>query len=139
MNVLVTCRGTAKLVGKQQERHDIIVPSSHAVASKNPQLYALFFRNSLDSALSLIRSSGVFCVNFLPKERHGEAAFCARNSGEHIDKFRETELTQAECESIDCPRIAEAEHHLECELLEEHITGDHILLLGKVLRASPQP
>jgi flavin reductase (DIM6/NTAB) family NADH-FMN oxidoreductase RutF len=84
----------------------------------------------------LIRSSGVFCVNMLPKERHGEIAFCARHAGEHIDKFHETELTSAECDTIDCPRIAEAEARLECELVQEQIVGDHVLLVGKVLRST---
>jgi len=137
MNVLITCRGRAKLVGKEQERQDIFAPTSHASASRSPQMHALFVHNSLDFPLSMIRQSGVFCVNFLPKERHGEIAFCSRHAGEHIDKFRETQLTKSECEAIDCPRISEAEAHLECELVQEQIVGDHVLLVGKVIRSSP--
>ena len=140
MNVLVTCRGKTTSLGKTQERQDIFAPSSHVPASNEPRMYALFVKNTLDFPLSIIRQSGVFCVNMLPKERHGETAFCARQSGAHIDKFRETRLTPAECTSIDCPRIEEADAYLECELLEEHVAGDHVLLLGKVLHSgAPQP
>ncbi|HSU72748.1 MAG TPA: flavin reductase family protein [Candidatus Binatia bacterium] len=136
---LVTCRGRTDVLGRPQERHDIVATKRHIAASDAPPLYAIFIPARFDFPLSLIRSSGVFCVNRLSEERHGEVAFCTRHAGDHLDKFQETGLTLAECETIDCPRIAEAVAYLECELVEEKAVGDHVLFVGKVLRSvSPQ-
>ncbi|MBI4145385.1 flavin reductase family protein [Candidatus Woesearchaeota archaeon] len=131
--VLITCRGKAVVLGKARDAQDIIATSWHSPASQDPALYAVFVSNKLDFALNLLRHSRVFCVNFIVYELRAQAAFCARHAGEHIDKFKETELTGAECEKIDCPRIAEAVAHIECELQEDRTIGDHVLLVGKVV------
>ena len=131
--VLVTCRGKSVAMGRVREHHDILATSWQCPASDSPPLYSVFLSNKHD--LSLIRSSKVFCVNFMAYEHRAQAAFCARHIGDHIDKFQETELTLKECEKIDCPRIGEAVGYIECEVIEEHITGDHVLFVGKVLNS----
>jgi flavin reductase (DIM6/NTAB) family NADH-FMN oxidoreductase RutF len=134
--VLVSCRGRATIVGKGHEHHDIVATSWHSPASDEPALYAVWLSASLDFPLSIIRQSGVFCVNLMPYAHRAEAVFCSRHAGEHIDKFSETGLSPGECEAIDCVRIVEAVGYLECELVEERTTGDHVQLIGKVLRAT---
>ena len=131
--VLITCRGSTAVLGKSRDTQDIVATSWHSPASSEPGLYAVFLSKHQDFALSLIRDSRVFCVNFIPYSLHGAAAFCARHAGDHLDKFKETELTASECEKIDCVRVSEAVGHLECELAEEKDVGDHVLLLGNVL------
>lgn len=131
--VMVTCRGKTEVLGKEQEAHDIVVTSWHSPASASPPVYSIFISVKQTLALDIIRKSGVFCVNFIPYQLHAAAAFSARHTGQHVDKFKETELTQSECDKIDCPRISEAVGHLECEMMEEKHMGDHIQLLGNVV------
>lgn len=131
--VMITCRAKTKVLGKEKEAQDIVVTSWHSPASMEPSTYAVFISTKLTMALDMIRKSKVFCINFVPYQLHAAAAFCARHAGEHLDKFKETELTASECDKIDCPMITEAVGHLECELLEEKKLGDHVLLLGKVV------
>jgi flavin reductase (DIM6/NTAB) family NADH-FMN oxidoreductase RutF len=64
-----------------------------------------------------------------------EVLFCGRNSGRNLDKFNETSLTKEESETIDCPRIGQALGYLECEVLKEIETGDHVLIIGNVLKS----
>lgn len=131
--VLITCRGKTAILGRERDAQDIIATSWHSPASRDPPLYAVFVSNRLDFALNLLRHSRVFCVNFIAYELRAQAAFCGRHAGEHIDKFKETGLTAAECEKIDCPRIAEAVAHIECELQEDRTVGDHVVLIGKIV------
>jgi flavin reductase (DIM6/NTAB) family NADH-FMN oxidoreductase RutF len=69
----------------------------------------------------------------MPIELKKEVLFCGRNSGEHLDKFKETGLEKQEAEKIDCPKIKQALACLECEVVNEIEAGDHVILIGKVL------
>ena len=131
--VMVTCRAKTEVFGKEKEAHDIAVTSWHSPASMEPSSYVVFLSTKLTFPIDIIRKSGVFCVNFIPYQLRSAAVFSARHTGEHLDKFKETELTMSECDKIDCPRISEAVGHLECELLEEKNTGDHVMFIGKVV------
>jgi flavin reductase (DIM6/NTAB) family NADH-FMN oxidoreductase RutF len=132
--ILVTCRGRATVLGRESEKHDIIVIENHAWASQNPKLYAVFIPNREAFGLGLIRHSRVFCVNVVEGHK-ASIAFCARTSGEHQDKFKEADFIHAECETIDCPRIEQAASWTECEVFEERLIGDHVMFVGSV-RAS---
>jgi flavin reductase (DIM6/NTAB) family NADH-FMN oxidoreductase RutF len=120
-------------MGREQETHDITATSWHTPASDEPPKYAILLSNKLNFPISLIRQSGVFCVNFMSYEYRDSAAFVVRHSREHTDKITDTDFSLAECERIDCPRISEAVGFLECELDSEQDLGDHTLFVGKVM------
>jgi flavin reductase (DIM6/NTAB) family NADH-FMN oxidoreductase RutF len=100
--------------------------------SFEPNLYAIAIGKTRFSA-KLIGQSKVFCVNFIPLSMEKEAAYCGRNSGEHIDKFEEGNILKEECEKISCLRLKEAIGFMECEVINEVEAGDHIIFIGKVL------
>lgn len=132
--VLVSCRGLTKdmFSGKEEHKDNIIVLDWHMPLSFEPFLYGIAIGKTRFS-LELIRESKVFAVNFMPLHLKDDVIFCGRNSGQHIDKFKETNLLKEECEKIDCPKIKQALAHLECEIINEIETGDHILFIGKVV------
>ena len=131
--ILVSCRGAFEAMGKQKEIDNIITLSWHMPASYTPPIYIIGIGSSQFS-LSLIKKTGVFAVNFMGKDYAKEALFCGRNSGLNVDKFKETGLTPAECESIDCKYIKESSAVYECEVINEIEVGDHTLIAGKILK-----
>ncbi len=131
--VCVTCRAEADIMGKKQVKDNIFTVSWHMPTSHFPELYAISVSPKRFS-YELIKKSGVFCINFITTEHKDRLLFCGRNSGRHMDKFRESGFTKEECERIDCCRIKEAGGYLECEVIEEVKTGDHTIFIGKVLK-----
>jgi flavin reductase (DIM6/NTAB) family NADH-FMN oxidoreductase RutF len=84
--ILLSCRGRASVLGKNLIKDNIITLSWHTPVSFEPVLYAIAIGKTRFSA-KLISQSKVFCVNFVPFSMEKEAAYCGRNSGEHLDKF----------------------------------------------------
>ena len=71
----------------------------------------------------------------MPHELHDAVLFCGTVSGDHADKFAESGLTLEEAEKVDCCRIKEALGFLECEVVEEIESGDHVIFVGKILHS----
>lgn len=81
-----------------------------------------------------IRDTGVFCVNIvsyaLRDAMNASSAMVAREQ----DEFDLAGLEKAECETINCPRVAAAPAALECKLTQViHLEGDNnFMMLGEV-------
>ncbi len=110
--ILVTTKGFVEILGKKIEKDNVFTLSWHMPVSMNPPLYAIAISKHRFS-YKLIKDSGVFCVNFVPKELQKQALFCGSHTGEHMDKFKEAKLTRKQCSRIDCPAIKESLGHLE--------------------------
>jgi flavin reductase (DIM6/NTAB) family NADH-FMN oxidoreductase RutF len=83
----------------------------------------------------LIEETGEFVVNVPTMEIVEQTLFCGRNSGSSVNKFKEAPLTPAPAKKVKAPIIKECVAHLECELVQKVITGDHTLFVGKILAA----
>lgn len=132
--ILVTTKGTFEVMGKKREIDNIIAIGWHMPASNDPPLYIVGF-GSGQFSLSLVKKTRVFAVNFMGKDYEKELLFCGKNSGQQVDKFKETGLTPTECETIDCKYIKEASAVYECEVINEIEVGDHTLVVGKILKS----
>lgn len=134
--VLVTCRGPVKnkFSSKEEIKDNIITIDWHMPTSFEPFLYAISIGKTRFSC-NIIRNSGIFVVNFMPYEFKKEVLFCGRNSGEHINKFKESGLTKEESEKLDCCIVKESIAHLSCEIIDEISAGDHIIFIGKVINS----
>ncbi len=132
--ILVSARAKVSILGREVLKDNIITLSWHMPTSFEPMLYAVAIGKTRFSC-KLIQKSKVFVVNFVPMSFEKEAAYCGRNSGEHIDKFDEANIIKEESEKIDCPRIKDAIAFMECEVIEEIEAGDHIIFIGKVLNS----
>ena len=86
-------------------------------------------RDSIGNA----RAAGVFAVNIV-----AEAAWSAMNAtsarvAPEVDEFALAGVAKAECETIDCPRVADAPATLEC-VVERHVElpGANHMVIGRV-------
>ena len=130
--VIVSSEAEAEILGKKSVKKNMMVAAWHMPLSFDPPMYAVAIGKTRFS-LGLIKKSKCFAVNFMPAEKEKEILFCGRTSGQTADKFRESGLTEEECEKIHCPRVKEALAWLECEVVEEVEAGDHIVFIGKVV------
>ena len=130
--VLITCRGKYKIMGKEEEKDDILPLSWHSPVSSHPPMYAIFVQNNL-MAVSIIRESKAFVVNFIPYSFVDKIKQAMGLSGEYTHKCETLGLHEAECEKIDCFKIKEALGWLECEVVEEKEYGDYVLFVARVL------
>ncbi len=83
----------------------------------------------------LISETKEFVINIPPYELADAAMVCGTRSGRNTDKFKEAGLTQENSGKVKPPRIRECYAHLECKLVNGVETGDHILMIGEVLKA----
>lgn len=90
--------------------------------------------NTKDS-LANIRDTGVFCVNVAEYAQRAAMNASSATLPKEVDEFAHAGLTAAECETIDCPRIADAPAALECRLTQiVDLLGDsNKLVLGEVI------
>lgn len=131
--VLVTCREyiTKRFSGTDEEKDNIIAIDWHSPLSFKPMMYGISVSKDRFS-YKLIHESKVFVVNFMSKNNEKEVLFCGRNTGEHMDKFKESGLTAEDAESVECYRIKEALAYIECKVIKEVETGDHVIIIGEV-------
>ncbi|MBI2129087.1 flavin reductase family protein [Candidatus Woesearchaeota archaeon] len=124
--ILITCR--------HKEKDNVMAIDWHMPSSFEPELYVIAIGKQRFSC-DMIRNSRVFVANFVPFSLKEKVLFCGRHSGRFMDKLKEAKLTKEEAEKVDCPRIKEAVAYLECEVVNELETGDHIIFIGKILKS----
>jgi flavin reductase (DIM6/NTAB) family NADH-FMN oxidoreductase RutF len=131
--VLITCRGKYDVVGKVQDKDDVVPCTWHSPVSSHPLMYAIFLEKNL-MAVSTIRDSGCFVVNFIPFILLETVKKAMSTSGEYLEKCDAIGIHEAGCDKlVDCFRLKEALGWLECEVIEEKELGDRVMFLGKVL------
>lgn len=132
--ICVTSRAETDTLGKKETKDNIFTLAWHTPLSFEPRLYGICVGKERFS-LELIRKSHCFVINFMPYDLKDKVLQCGRVSGKHSDKFKDNGFEKEEADTIDCPIIKEAIGHLECELINEIDIGDHVFLVGKVLRS----
>lgn len=103
----------------------------HMPLSFLPPLYCIAAQRGGYGA-GLVRSSGVFVVNFVPATWEQAIFLCGRVSGRVTDKFALAGLRKEEAQSVDAPRLADSLGALECRVQQVLEVGDHTLFIGAV-------
>ncbi len=129
-SVLITTRGKISLLGKEDIKDNISVVEWHMPCSYEPMHYAVAL-NKNKLSLKLIRESGFFVVNFMPYNKSNDIAVIGKHSGEVVDKFSLAMLNKDEADTIDCPIIKQACATIECEVINEIDSGDHVIIIAK--------
>ena len=121
-NAIVTPRPIG-WISSRGSMGDNLAPYSffNAVAYVPPQVMfastsAKDDRGDTKDSVTNIRETGVFCVNVVAYEARDimNASAGALAAGE--DEFAISGAAKAECETIDCPRVADAPASLECRV-----------------------
>jgi flavin reductase (DIM6/NTAB) family NADH-FMN oxidoreductase RutF len=114
---------------------DNLAPYSffNAVAYNPPQV--MFASTGTKDSVVNIRETGVFCVNVVEAKRFHDMNATSARLPAGTDEFTHAAVPKAECQQIDCPRVADAPAALECRLWQViDLPGrDNLLVIGEVI------
>jgi flavin reductase (DIM6/NTAB) family NADH-FMN oxidoreductase RutF len=102
--------------------------------STKPPLVAISLAPTRHSH-TLIEESGEFVVNIPTLEILQAVYACGSLTGRSFDKFKKTNLTPMPAKKVKAPAIQECIAHLECSVEDKFTTGDHSIIVGKILEA----
>lgn len=113
---------------------DNLAPYSffNAVAYTPPQV--MFASTGRKNSVANIRETGVFCVNLLGADLMAAMNETSAALPHGVDEFTHAGVEKAPCQTIACPRVAQAPAALECRMTEVlTLLGDgNFLILGEV-------
>jgi flavin reductase (DIM6/NTAB) family NADH-FMN oxidoreductase RutF len=84
---------------------------------------------------TLIEETREFIVNIPTLELLQEVYACGSLTGRSFDKFKKANLSQIPGKKVKAPAIRECIAHLECEVKDQLITGDHTVFIGTIVEA----
>lgn len=117
-NAIVTPRPIGWISTRGTDGRDNLAPYSffNAVAYVPPQV--MFSSTATKDSLSLLRETGVFCVNVVEYAMRDQMNASSGAFDRGVDEFEQAKVTKADCETIDCPRVANAPAALECRVTQ---------------------
>jgi len=75
-------------------------------------------RDGTKDSVAQIRESGVFSISLVPRAMIDAMNASCDAFPAGVDEFEATGVAKAECETIDCPRVAQSYATLECRLVQ---------------------
>lgn len=124
-NAIVTPRPIAWVSTRDGKGRDNLAPYSffNGVAYVPPQIMFANTGSKDDrprekDTVSVIRETGVFCVNIVEEAMTDKMNITAGLYEAGKDEFALAELDKEQCQTIDCPRVAGAPAALECKLTQ---------------------
>jgi len=124
-NAIVTPRPIGWISTRGQDGVDNLAPYSffNAVAYVPPQVMFASTgqksdRDGTKDSVSLIRETGQFCVNVVEQSARDRMNASSAAAPAGADEFALSGTPKAECEAIDCARVADAPANLECRVTQ---------------------
>ncbi len=102
------------------------------LASHEPPMMAIAVGKERYS-LEAIRHCREFVVSMVSSEMAEDAVLCGTKSGRDLDKLTQCGAKTQPASKIDSLILSEAVANFECKLESELVTGDHVLLVGRVV------
>jgi flavin reductase (DIM6/NTAB) family NADH-FMN oxidoreductase RutF len=112
-------------------KKNIMTVGMFAFFSGNPKLVGVGIapkRYSYD----LIRKSREYVVNVVDEKLMEAVRICGEKSGRDSDKFMLAGLTPVKGAKVNAPCIKESPVNIECRVVKEVETGDHVWFIGEV-------
>lgn len=110
---------------------NIITIGMFAFFSGNPTLVGIGVKPGRYSH-DLIHKSGEYVVNIVDDKLMEAVRICGERSGRDVDKFKEAQLTPTRGVKVEAPHIQESPLSIECKVVQEVETGDHVWFIGEV-------
>jgi len=85
-----------------------------------------------------IKKTGEFVVNTVSEDFTQKAVYCEKNYPYGVNELEKEGLHWYDSKIVKPPRVKEARVHLECKFIKEVETGDHIMIIGKVVAADAE-
>lgn len=112
---------------------DNLAPYSFFNAVNDAPMQVMFAGGMKDS-ISNLRESGVFAVNVVAESMMAEMNASSESVARGVDEFALAGVEKAECQVIDCPRVALAPATLECQLVHLlELAGENWMAVGEVV------
>ena len=102
--------------------------------SMDPPLVMVSSGHGKDT-LKNVRDTGEFVLNIPTEEILNQLCSCGKKVPPEINELDEAGLTAEDSSVVKPPRVKECIAWFECGLEQEHEAGDHVLLIGRVLKA----
>ncbi len=122
-NALIVPRPIGWISTRDAAGRDNLAPYSffNGIAYEPPQVMfattsGKHDRGDMKDSASIIEETGVFCVNTVPMALTDAMNASSNAFPAGVDEFEQAGLVKAECQTIDCPRIANTPAALECKL-----------------------
>jgi flavin reductase (DIM6/NTAB) family NADH-FMN oxidoreductase RutF len=115
-----------------KRKKNIVTIGMFAYFSGKPSLVGVGIAPSRYS-FGLIRQSGEYVVNVVDEKLMEAVRVCGEKSGRDVDKFKLAKLTPEKGLKVKAPRIKESPVSIECKVVKEVETGDHVWFIGEVL------
>ena len=116
------------------EHPNAMAVSWHTYLSFNPPLYGVSISPKRYTC-ELIRQHGDFGVNFLPFELSEKVWLVGSYSGKQFNKIQKFDLEIMKASKINAPILQQSLVALECKVIKEVKTGDHIFFIGEIVYA----
>ena len=82
---------------------------------------------------ALIKDSGEFVINLVPRNLAKTADYCGMVTGRKIDKFKKCALTALPSLHVDAPAIEQCPINIECRVSEIISLGSHDMFLADIV------
>ncbi|MBW2991517.1 flavin reductase family protein [Candidatus Woesearchaeota archaeon] len=132
-SILVSVRAPVEVFGKTDVKDNISFVGWHMPASVNPLKYAISVPTD-DNISRMISKAGNFVINFMGYEHKSIVLRAEQQDGSFVDLFDSLNLSKADSQLIESPRIKQAKIFLECVVEQELESGDHTIFIGRVVR-----
>jgi flavin reductase (DIM6/NTAB) family NADH-FMN oxidoreductase RutF len=119
-------------------QNNIITIGMVHIFSFNPPLVGIGIAARRYS-FNLLKQSKEYVINVPPKNLLAQVSFCGENSGRDYDKFEKTDLTKQSSLKVNTPSIQECSLNVECKVIKEVETGDHVWFIGEVIAVQIAP
>ncbi|MCW4051690.1 MAG: flavin reductase family protein [Candidatus Bathyarchaeota archaeon] len=116
---------------EQGGKKNIITVGMFAFFSGRPSLVGIGIAPKRYS-FELIRKSREFVVNVIDESLIKAVRTCGERSGRDVDKFEATGLTPVKGTKVNAFAIEESPVSIECKVIQEVETGDHVWFIGEV-------
>jgi len=124
-NAIVTPRPIGWISTRGSDGGDNLAPYSffNAVAYEPPQVMfsstaAKPDRDGTKDSVANIRDTGVFAVNIVSFAMKDVMNQTSGPWGREVDEFADAQIAKTDCDTINCPRVADAPATLECKLTQ---------------------
>jgi flavin reductase (DIM6/NTAB) family NADH-FMN oxidoreductase RutF len=117
-------------VGRGGAENALTVSWICPVSFDPPQV--MFAADRLHYSVDFLRSTKNFAVNLLAEGQQRYAGHFARQTMAHEDKLKTVPTREA---TTGAAILTEALSYLDCEVTALHETGDHVIVVGKVVEA----
>jgi len=103
--------------------------------SLDPPLIAFASDPDHDTVKNILKTRD-FVVNIPGRNLLKKLWICRKEFPYGVSEIKKAKLTEEKSNKVRSPKIKECFAHFECKLFRKERTGDHLLIVGKVLEAT---